>query len=301
MRWSQFPPYVSVAERKQQAARKIAQLKKKGIVVQPVVVQGPQIAKTFWGKAWCNHLESYSDYENRLARGRSYLRHGSVLDLQVDQCGIKALVCGSSIYDVKISISPVAPSRWNTIVEECSGKIDSLIELLQGKFSKNVMEIIIHREKGLFPHPNEIKLRCSCPDSAKMCKHVAAVLYGIGAHLDERPQDLFLLRQADHLELISKAGATSLITNSLDQQSVLSDDDLSTLFNIDIGQTSPKAIKQKKVVRKKPPLTKNTKMAKKSAKQPLIKTISKLKSAKKKPSIAKRKTIKKPTKNRKSR
>ena len=181
---------------------------------EPIVLEGRSIANTFWGKAWCKNLESYSDYSNRLPRGRTYVRNGSVIDLKMAAGEITALVSGSSIYKVKIAIAKVVANKWNKIVDECAGKIDSLIELLQGKFSKAVMEIITDPKKGLFPDPKEIKLSCSCPDWADMCKHVAAVLYGVGARLDNRPEELFMLRQADHIELIAKAGTTSLDSNS---------------------------------------------------------------------------------------
>jgi uncharacterized Zn finger protein len=239
MRWyGGFPPYVKVADRKRKAARQVERLKKKGQVCDPVVVEGRIIANTFWGKAWCKNLESYSDYANRLPRGRTYIRSGAVIDLKIAAGEITALVSGSSIYKVKIVIAKVITSQWTKIVHTCAGKIDSLIELLQGKFSKAVMEIITDPKKGLFPEPKEIKLNCSCPDWADMCKHVAAVLYGVGARLDTRPEELFLLRQADYVELIAKASVTSLTQATLDpSEQVLADSDLASLFDIDIDNT----------------------------------------------------------------
>lgn len=236
MSWSYggYPPYVPVAKRKLQAEKKVKALKKKGHDINPIVVEGRMIAKTFWGKAWCKHLESYSDHENRLPRGRTYVRNGSVIDLKLSAGQIKALVSGSSIYTVEIKITPIPAPKWASIVKECAGKIDSLIELLQGKFSKGVMEIISHEERGLFPHPKEIKLNCSCYDYADMCKHVAAVLYGVGARLDERPEDLFLLRKANHVELIDQAGSEGLIKEQPDQAIKTFTGDISSLFGIDI-------------------------------------------------------------------
>ena len=103
MSWSYggYPPYVPVAKRRQQAEKKVQALKKKGHDINPIVVEGRMIAKTFWGKAWCKHLESFSDYENRLPRGRTYVRNGSVIDLKLSAGQIKALVSGSSIYRVR--------------------------------------------------------------------------------------------------------------------------------------------------------------------------------------------------------
>ncbi len=236
-----FAPYVRVADRKRKAAKEVDKLKKKGQICEPIVIEGRTIANTFWGKAWCNNLESYSDYSNRLPRGRTYVRNGSVIDLKMAPGEITALVSGSSIYKVKIAIAKVIRNQWTKIVNECAGKIDSLIELLQGKFSKGVMQIITDPRKGLFPDPKEIELSCSCPDWADMCKHVAAVLYGVGARLDKKPEELFLLRQADHVELITKVSSTSLAQTTSDQSDqVIADSDLSSLFGIDMGDTSQK-------------------------------------------------------------
>lgn len=239
MSWNDYTPYVPVAKRRQQAEKKVKALKKKGHGINPIVIEGRMITKTFWGKAWCKHLESFSDYKNRLPRGRTYVRNGSVIDLKLSEGTITALVSGSSIYKVEITITPISTSKWASIVQECAGKIDSLIELLQGKFSKGVMEIISHEERGLFPHPQEIKLNCSCYDYADMCKHVAAVLYGIGAHLDERPEDLFLLRKANHIELIDQAGSKDFIKEQPDQDIKTFTGDIASVFGIDIEGTEP--------------------------------------------------------------
>src|ERR1035438_1711834 len=135
-------PYVSVAQRRRKAAGEMAKLKKKGHPVSPVVVEGRTIVRTFWGKAWCDNLERYSDFENRLPRGRTYVRNGSVIDLQIAPGEIKALVSGSEIYKVKVRVAPVAKARWESICKDCAGAIDSLIELPQGRFSKGVMELV---------------------------------------------------------------------------------------------------------------------------------------------------------------
>jgi uncharacterized Zn finger protein len=201
-----FRPYVSVAERRRQTEREMAKLRKKGHPVSPVVIEGRTIARTFWGEAWCQNLERYSDYANRLPRGRTYVRNGSVVDLQVAPGEVNAYVSGSEIYKVAVAVTPLARARWTSICKDCAGAIDSLVELLQGRFSKGVMERICRERTGLFPAPAEIALRCSCPDWATMCKHVAAVLYGIGARLDEQPELLFKLRKVDERELVARAG-----------------------------------------------------------------------------------------------
>ena len=178
-------------------------LSKKGVQIKPVVVKGTKIAKTFWGAAWCNHLESFSDYENRLPRGRTYVRNGSVCHLDIRSGAVEAMVSGSTMYTVNISIKPLSVRSWEALKRKCSGRIASLLELLQGRLSEHVMSVVTDRDGGLFPLPREIEMHCSCPDWAVMCKHVAAVLYGVGARLDEEPELLFLLRGVDHEELIS--------------------------------------------------------------------------------------------------
>ena len=143
--------YVPVAERRRKAAREIEKLRKKGHSIAPVTIEGRAIATTFWGKAWCTNLESYGDYESRLPRGRTYVRNGSVVDLQIGPLGIKARVSGSSIYTVTVSIGAVSKLQWQSICSDCAGGIDSLVELLQGRFSKGVMERICRQANGLFP------------------------------------------------------------------------------------------------------------------------------------------------------
>jgi len=232
-------PYVSVAERRRKAAREMDKLRKKGHPVSPVVVEGRTIVKTFWGKAWCENLERYSDYANRLPRGRTYVRNGSVLDLQIASGEIQALVSGSQIYRVVVKVVPVTKVRWRSICKDCAGAIDSLVELLQGRFSKGVMERICRQKTGLFPSPDEIKLSCSCPDWASMCKHIAAVLYGIGARLDQQPELLFRLHEIDEKELIAKAGkGLALTKRGPDRAKVLGDADLSELFGLDMAQST---------------------------------------------------------------
>src|SRR6202790_1966107 len=203
MGYFQWAPYVPVAERRRQAERKLAKLKKRGQVVAPVKIEGRTIAKSFWGKSWCTNLERYSDYENRLPRGRTYVRNGSVFDLQITRGKVAAAVSGSDLYTVTITIAPVAATRWKAICRDCAGTIDSLVELLQGRLSKAVMDRVCREGDGLFPSPGEIKLSCSCPDWADMCKHVAAVLYGVGARLDEMPRLLFVLRDVYENELLA--------------------------------------------------------------------------------------------------
>ena len=235
-----FKSYVSVGARRAQAARELAKLQKKGRKISPVVIDGRMIAGTFWGEAWCDNLERYSDFANRLPRGRTYVRNGSVVDLQVGPGSVTALVSGSTMYDVKVTVGPVSRARWRAICEDCSGAIDSLVELLQGRFSKGVMTRLCEERTGLFPSPSDILFTCSCPDWASMCKHVAAVLYGIGARLDHQPELLFTLRKVDQQDLIAQAGSDlSKKGRRPASVKVLASDDLSEMFGIEMAPATP--------------------------------------------------------------
>jgi uncharacterized Zn finger protein len=243
-----WKPYVSVAERRRKALREMEKRKKQGRDVSPVRIEGRTIVATFWGKAWCENLERYSDYANRLPRGRSYVRNGSVVDLQVKQGEIHAIVSGSKLYKVTLKVAPVAKAKWKSICQDCGGGIDSLVELLQGRLSQGVMERICRQGHGLFPAPAEIHLSCSCPDWADMCKHVAAVLYGVGARFDRQPELLFRLRAVDEKELIVSAGsAAPLARQGPAAGKLLGGEDLAAIFGLDMAQSSaPQPVKPKR-------------------------------------------------------
>jgi uncharacterized Zn finger protein len=245
MSYFEWPSYVPVAEKRRQAERKLAKLKKKGQSVAPVKIEGRTIAKTFWGKSWCTNLERYSDYATRVPRGRTYVRNGSVLDLQIAKGEVIAMVAGSSLYKIKITIAPVKAARWKAICRDCAGAIDSLVELLQGRLAKGIMDRVCREGDGLFPSPEEIKLSCSCPDWADMCKHVAAALYGVGARLDETPELLFVLRGVDENELLADAGRDLVRTRAVPSTAkLLGDSDVAALFGLEMAEpaTSEAAI-----------------------------------------------------------
>jgi uncharacterized Zn finger protein len=232
--------YVPVAVRRHAASRELAGLTKKGHSISPVVVEGRAIARTFWGKAWCDNLERYSDFANRLPRGRTYVRNGSVIHLEIAPGDVQALVSGTDIYTVTVKVSSVGRSRWRAICQDCTGAIDSLVELLQGRFSRGVMERLCREKTGLFPSPAEIDFDCSCPDWASMCKHVAAVLYGVGARLDEHPELLFALRRADERDLITPAGAeVPLAATQRARGKILDDAKLTEIFGIELASIPP--------------------------------------------------------------
>ena len=227
----EWRPYVPVAKRRARARREMNKLRKKGRDIQPIEIEGRTIARSFWGKRWCEHLESFSDYANRLPRGRTYVRNGSVCHLAIRPGRIDAIVSGSELYDVTIRIDKLKAAVWKSIKTRCSGQIGSMLELLQGKLSRQVMGVVTDRARGLFPKPGEIRFDCTCPDWATMCKHVASVLYGVGSRLDDRPESLFLLRGVDTAELIATEMALPGDTSTDD---ALADDALAGIFGIDL-------------------------------------------------------------------
>lgn len=230
--YGRFPRYVPVAERRAEALKQMNTLRKQGKTIEPVEIEGRTIARSFWGKGWCEHLESFSDFDNRLPRGRSYARNGSVCHLAVKPGEIEAYVNGSDLYTIRIRIAKLKPKAWRAIKQRCAGEIGSMLELLKGKLSDRVMTVVTDRETGLFPKPGEITLDCTCPDWAEMCKHVAAALYGVGSRLDDRPDLLFTLRGVDPQELIT--GELTLPGGADTGAQTLEDDRISDVFGIDL-------------------------------------------------------------------
>ena len=285
-----WAPYVPVAQKLANAKRFVAQ-KLKG-KANPITPDGRKITKTFWGDAWCENLETYSDFENRMPRGRTYIRNGSVVHLEIDKGVIKSYVAGSDTYEIVVKIDPLSPERWKAVKKKCSGEISSVVELLQGKLSKHVLGIVTDKKEGLFPSPKEIKLNCSCPDWATMCKHVAATLYGVGVLLDRSPELFFKLRGVDHLELIDSS--VSIATGKKDSET-LDEGSLEDIFGVELADSlEPKPKGKKKAVTKK--VTK--KAAKKSVKKVTKKAAKK--AVKKVTKKAAKKTVKRAVKKAKA-
>ena len=240
MNWWAYTRKPSIREQRERALRAGERLAKAtgktGRAPAPVRLEGRAIARSFWGKAWCENLESYRDYEYRLPRGRSYVRSGAVLDLDIGPGRIAAVVAGSRAqpYEVAVTIKPLAKARWSRLKSQCAGQIGSLIELLEGRLSDRVMGLVTDRQEGLFPEPREIEMSCSCPDWARMCKHVAAVLYGVGARLDAEPGLLFRLRACDHGELVAAAVDLEAARGGTERKRI-GEADLTSVFGIELA------------------------------------------------------------------
>jgi uncharacterized Zn finger protein len=244
-RWG-YPRYVPVWEKRAKAEKKIAKLKKKNPGICPMVVQGRKLACTWWGKAWNTNLESYADYSNRIGRGRSYVRNGFVLDLKIGEGEVTALVQGTrpNPYRVTVKIKPLKKDVWDCIKKECSGKIESLQELLEGSFPEALSEMFTVQGRGLFPSPEDISFDCSCPDWASMCKHVAATLYGVGVKLDSDPKLFFILRKVEMEKLIRaslKDRSKDLLGKARKKTSrVIEGADADKIFGIALGKKAGK-------------------------------------------------------------
>jgi uncharacterized Zn finger protein/DNA-binding transcriptional regulator YiaG len=201
--------------------------------LRPITLSGRDLAHTFWGKSWCAHFEGMADYENRLPRGRTYARNGSLVHLDISPGKIFAIVTGTEVYKININIAPLARSHWELIKKKCHGKISTMLDLLNGKFSPEVMQVVSDPVSGLFPTSSEISYRCSCPDSARLCKHLAAVFYGVGNRLDASPEMLFTLRQVEPIELLT-VNAEDIERLGGESSGELADADLNALFGVEL-------------------------------------------------------------------
>jgi uncharacterized Zn finger protein len=225
-----------------EAAQKIAKKEKRELC--PVKAVGRKLCSSFWGQAWCENLERYSDFANRLPRGRTYARNGLVVDLQIERGRVKALVSGSELYRITIGIKTLPKPAWKRIKQDCSQSIHTLFDLLRGRFDRAIMERLTQRKGGLFPQPTEIEMDCSCPDYAGLCKHLTAVMYCVGARLDAAPELLFVLRDVDHLDLVGEAVAAENLEDALaaGESASLSTSDLGEMFGIELeSSAAPKA------------------------------------------------------------
>jgi len=282
MSYWKYPRYVPVAEKKAKAARKLKQLRKKNPAMQPIVLEGRAIATTWWGKSWNLNLERYADYSNRIGRGRSYVRHGAVLDLQIGGGQVKSLVQGSRAkpYQVTIKIKGITKAIWQNMKAACAGKLDSLPELLNGKFPKALGEVFTAQGRGLFPSPQEIDFDCSCPDWAYMCKHVAATLYGIGTRLDDDAGLFFKLRKVKIDDLIQQTlkDQSYQLLEKAEQLSVgrIAESDLAGMFGIEMEDglelDFPKTAEKAAGSRKKSPKAAKPAKTKSAGKKPAAKT-----------------------------
>jgi uncharacterized Zn finger protein len=243
----QWRPYVSVAKRQANAQKAMAARAKKGLRVDPVAATGRKIATTYWGIRWCEAMEADADIENRIPRGRTYVRNGSVVHLEITRGEVKAVVSGSELYDVSVKVKELSAARKSALRAACGEGISALA-LLQGKLDDAVLRVLAAPGTGMVPESGDFTMRCSCPDYARCCKHVAAVLYGVGARLDRDPALLFTLRGADMNEFVSAVGA--VVGTKRSAKAI--DDDLAATFGIELDEpvAKPAAVAKPTLIKK---------------------------------------------------
>jgi len=264
-----------VAEKKRLAEMaRTKLLRQPGADIRPISIEGREIARTWWGKAWNENLERYADFGNRLPRGRSYVRNGSVLDLRIAATTITAVVAGSrpKPYDVTIRIKPLNNKVRQALMARSRAAMDSMSAMLSGEFPAELKEAFLQKDTGLFPAPGEIEFSCSCPDWASLCKHVAAALYGTAVRLDEKPELFFTLRGMKMDDFIGHAIRRER-TKMLRKASVKSarvieakEADISKLFGIDLedGETPDRPAPAAAA----PPTARGKKTSKKTVRKP---------------------------------
>lgn len=227
----------TVSSLKRNAETTVKKEKARGKQLEPVNISGRTIVKSWWGQSWCDNLERYADYGSRLERGKRYVRSGAVVDLKIHFGKIQARVQGrrKTPYKVEIRISPLSEERCQKIMERCGRRIENLEGLIAGNFPDELKEIFLE-EEGLFPAPKEISFSCSCPDWALLCKHVAAVLYGVGARLDESPLLFFELRGIDagrFIDVALQSKVEQMLANvECKSDRIICEQDIGNLFGV---------------------------------------------------------------------
>lgn len=153
-------------------------------------------SSTWWGKQWIDVLESFG-WANRLERGRRYARNGSVSELNIEKGKIVAKVRGSrnTPYKVTIKLAKLKKKQWQTVLKYLSTKALYAAKLLSGNMPEDIAAIFQEAGVNLLPEDDsELSTKCSCPDFAVPCKHIAAVHYLIARELDKDPFLVFKLR-----------------------------------------------------------------------------------------------------------
>lgn len=243
----------SVAEQKAEIKHKLESLLKKNPDYKPVNYTGRTIGQSFWGRSWCKQIESFADYNYRLERGRSYLRMGAIANIKISSGLVEAVVIGSrkKPYNVEISIDTLSKKKWEKIKSKCTGQISSLLSLINGELSSEIIEILCDRENGLFPTSKEIKFDCTCPDYAGCCKHIASVLYAIAVKFDEDPKLFFKLRNVDEKELLG-----SVVIDKITENADSEIENVEDVFGITFDEVEEPVIKQPRAISQIPYLRK---------------------------------------------
>ena len=203
-----YPRYLSIGARRARALPEMLRLRERGVHVQPIETTGQIIAQRFWGRRWCDRLDSFTAHDNHLPLGRSLVRNGSVCHLEIRPGALEAMVAGSALFRVVVRIPTTEPAAWQALARTCAGRVGSLQDLLRGALPDGVIEAVAGPERGLLPSRSELDPHCGCGDGAALCRHAAAALYGVGRRLDAAPELLFRLRGVDETDLLAAATAS---------------------------------------------------------------------------------------------
>ena len=220
----EFSPRLKAADLEKLAATRLAEYQAAGEELHPVVNKTRKLAKNFWGSAWMKQLALCESGGMCLAPGRTLLRHSCVLHVEIQPGCISALVSAEEVFEVELKLGPLDKERLERLAATCSGHVDSLLSLLQGKVDEAVLQQLCHPEDGLLPTPEDWRMHCTCPDWAEPCPHAAAAIYAAGCLIDEKPELLFTLRGIQPESLLSAPAPT----NEIDA------DKLSAMFGIDL-------------------------------------------------------------------
>ena len=174
---------------------------------------------TWWGEAWLTALEQRARLDpNRLPRGRSYARGGTVGELAIGPGEVRAAVQGRRVrpYQVRVRVRVLDAAEWDRVLDAIAAQIGHAAALLDGELLPEVADDVRGAGTDLLPGPGELQPRCSCPDWADPCKHAAAVCYLVAGALDADPFSLLLLRGRRREEVLAalrarrrSAGATA--------------------------------------------------------------------------------------------
>ena len=220
----EFSPRLKAADLEKQAATRLAEYQAAGEELHPVVNKTRKLARNFWGSAWMKQLALCESGGMCLAPGRTLLRHACVLHVDIQPGSISALVSAEEVFEVELKLESLDEERLDRLAATCSGHIDSLLSLMQGKVDEAVLQQLCHPENGLLPTPEDWHMHCTCPDWAEPCPHAAAAIYAAGCLIDEKPELLFTLRGIQPEALLSAPAPA----NEIDA------DKLSAMFGIDL-------------------------------------------------------------------
>jgi uncharacterized Zn finger protein len=165
-----------------------------------------QASREWWSQRWLELLDSYR-FKKRLERARTYARQGNVLSIEFKGAKVLARVQGSEVepYKVSLSLDHFTDEEWGYVVETMSQKAIFAAKLLAGEMPQDIEKVFTANGLSLFPFTlSDVRSKCSCPDKANPCKHVAAVYYQLGDRFSEDPFVLFQLRGRTKADIISK-------------------------------------------------------------------------------------------------